>query len=487
MATINLKKLLISTAILLSSLLLSYALIAQATSKEDISFPVAELGNCQNQAECRAYCDQPDNFSACFAFARKHNLLEGPLAKESEEKLDKFAGALKDGGPGGCKTHQGCEAFCNNTDNISACIDWAERNGVFSGRELEEAKRVKQALDRGAKLPGNCRNKNECERYCGSGDNIDECLAFAEESRFLPQEELEKARKFAEYMKRGETPGGCRSEEQCERYCFEEDHLEECVAFAEKAGFASKEEVEMFKKTGGRGPGGCRGRACETYCNDPAHQEECFNWAKEHGVLREEDLQRARDGAQQFRQHIQQMPPEVTQCLKETVGEEVLNKLESGEFIPPRDLGEKMRTCFEKFARNQAGQFRHEADQQLLPEEHRQYQHAPEQSALKEEEYRRQYQQHQEHDAERSSLLTPTTVSPSAPANYQQYQHSPEQSALKEQEIRQQYEQQYQQEVHDPALSEQKLQEQHDQEIQSKAEPPTLGEFLLGMLANLLF
>lgn len=49
-----------------------------------------------------------------------------------------------------------------------------------------------------------------------------------------------------------------------------------------------------------------------------------------------------------FSRFLEEAPPAVRECLKETVGEEVLSKIRSGA-PPPTDLGEKMRLCFERF------------------------------------------------------------------------------------------------------------------------------------------
>src|SRR3989344_4240166 len=43
--------------------------VVLALSKDDIVYPVAELGNCQNEQECRAYCDDSENIAQCVAFA----------------------------------------------------------------------------------------------------------------------------------------------------------------------------------------------------------------------------------------------------------------------------------------------------------------------------------------------------------------------------------------------------------------------------------
>ena len=48
---------------------------ALANSKDDIIYPVAELGSCGNEQECRAYCEAFAHIKECLAFAEQHNLL----------------------------------------------------------------------------------------------------------------------------------------------------------------------------------------------------------------------------------------------------------------------------------------------------------------------------------------------------------------------------------------------------------------------------
>ena len=289
-------KILISVSFLAALFLTvgAYMVFAQEEPDIDVAFPVAELGNCGSKEECKTYCD--------------------------------------------------------DVENIAVCVDFAERHGLMSGEELQEAKQVAQALSQGAKLPGGCRSKLECDAYCQVGSNIEECIAFAEAAGFLTGEELQEAKRIAPLMARGEMPGDCRSKEQCEAYCSDESNIEECVAFFEKAGFMTAEEVEMFRKTGGKGPGGCRGREeCDSFCNDPANQTICFEFAKEHDLISGEELQNMEEGMTKFREGFQNAPPEVAQCLKDTIGENVLEKIEAGTFLPNQELGEQMRTCFEQF------------------------------------------------------------------------------------------------------------------------------------------
>lgn len=276
----------------------SFALAQEEVRDEDISqeaaakiqFPVAELGNCADKAACKAYCDGPANRRACFAFAKKHGLMKEEKVRKIEKRLKALE--TKGGGPGGCQEEQSCEAYCSDVKNMRECIAFAKENGVMDERELAEAEKVQAAVERGARLPGGCRNKQACETHCSNPDNLEECVAFAEQAGFMDKQELQEMKRVLPLMKRGETPGGCRGRQQCETYCDNPDHLDECVAFAEKAGLIDKKELEMIKKTGGRGPGGCRGKIeCETYCDNPDNTQQCFKFAEEHGLISPEELE----------------------------------------------------------------------------------------------------------------------------------------------------------------------------------------------------
>jgi hypothetical protein len=203
-------------------------------SAKDIKYPVSDLGNCQNEIECRSYCDNSQHAEECFVFAKKYNLI---TEKETEQAEKKFFGIKR--GPGGCDSGTSCEEYCNNVDHLDECIAFAQESGYYSGNQLAEAKKFQELVKAGKQFPGGCKDRNACEIYCGDPNHMEECLNFAEESGFMPKEEIEEARKFMTLMQKGESPGGCTSKEQCEKYCFEDNHIDECIAFAEKAGVMS--------------------------------------------------------------------------------------------------------------------------------------------------------------------------------------------------------------------------------------------------------
>lgn len=320
-------------------------------SAGDIHYPVSGLGGCQNETECRSYCDNADRAKECFAFAKKYNLISPEKAKEA---ADQFLNVKN--GPGGCNSGASCETYCNNVDHLDACITFAEESGYYSGDELAEAKKFQALVKAGKQFPGGCKERNACEIYCGDPDHMEECLNFAEESGFMPKEEIEQARKILPLMKRGETPGKCTSKEQCEQYCIDESHSDECIAFGEKAGFISPEDAAMIKKSGGKGPGGCRSKEqCESYCE--TNSDACFQWAEDNGLVSEDDLSKMKKGMSQFKEQLDKMPPEVTACLKDALGEKNFDKMVNGQPVFDRGMEGKMKSCFNQLTSQVSKQF----------------------------------------------------------------------------------------------------------------------------------
>ncbi|MBI4094223.1 MAG: hypothetical protein HY436_00250 [Candidatus Liptonbacteria bacterium] len=318
-----------------------------------IAFPVAELGGCRNKQECKTFCDSPANMQACISFAKAHGLMNDEEAAHAE----RFAERMRtNAGPGGCNSPQSCEAYCSDVTHIEECIAFAEAHGIRD-RHIEEARKIRAHLALGRTLPGGCTSKESCEVYCSDLTHMDECIAFAEQvglelhgdEDFGPKRP-EDLRRIAELMKRGETPGGCTSKAACETYCSDEAHFTECVAFAEKAGFMTPAQAEMVRKTGGFGPGGCRSeRECREYCNNPENQGACFKFAEEHGFIPPEDLERAKEGFARLRQGLEQAPPEVTACLKSSLGPTIIADIQSGTLTPGPQIGERVKGCFERF------------------------------------------------------------------------------------------------------------------------------------------
>ncbi len=368
-----------------------YISIAKGLTEADIVFPIKELGNCGDKNECKLFCDKPENLKACLDIAEKYNL----ISAEEIRRGKKFAEIGE--GPGGCTSQSSCEAYCNDIGHIDECLDYAERHGILPLDELEEARKVQAALRRGAQLPGGCRNKDECDAYCENSEHTEECIAFGVEAGFIPPEEAEEARMALEAIKKGVKPPPCRGKMECDVYCSKPEYFEECISFAEAAGFVSPKEAEMARKTGGKGPGDCKGKEecekfcedennfqvcvdfaveyglmssedaemvrktggkgpgdckgkeeCEKFCENPANQEACFNFAKEHDLISEDDLRQMEEGKSMMLEALDTAPPEVIECLESAFGAGLAEKLQIGAVLPSREMGDKMRECFEE-------------------------------------------------------------------------------------------------------------------------------------------
>lgn len=261
----------------------------------EIEYPVRELGGCENEVACRAYCDDLDNVRVCIDFAEKNGLIGAADAELGRRFAD--AGGS---GPGGCTGKDSCTAYCEETSHINECLEFGERTGFLEGRELEEAKIAARLLREGAAFPGGCTSKSSCEAYCSESGHEDECLAFAERSGFLPPEELAQAKKMLPIIKQGGAPGGCRSKAACEAYCQTPANMRSCIAFAEENGLISPEELEMAKKViplfeSGQAPGGCTSReSCEAYCGEEGNFEECVSFGERAGLISAADAELAR-------------------------------------------------------------------------------------------------------------------------------------------------------------------------------------------------
>ncbi len=347
-----------------ASILVSFAIVAQAqttspvggpTEEEigaaGIAFPVPELGNCADKSACRSYCNEPGNMESCIKFAQSHGLMN----KEEAERGLKFQKQiLSRTTPGGCSSPESCEKVCGSVSNLESCLKFADEQG-FKEEKIDEARKVLSYLKSGGQMPGGCTSESSCRTYCGDFSHAEECFNFAEKAgvaQVKGKENLkpEQLQKFIELAKKGETPGGCKSKEGCESYCGDPSRAEECIAFGEKIGFLDKEKAELFRKTGGKGPGGCNSEeSCRAYCNDPGRQEECFKFGEEHGLVNKEDIKEAKEGFVRVRQGLEQAPPEVAECLKSNLGQNIIQDIQSGQLTPGTGIGEKVKGCFDKF------------------------------------------------------------------------------------------------------------------------------------------
>ena len=211
---------------------------------------------------------------------------------------------------GNCTSQQDCEKYCDNIQNSESCINFAEKEGMMTKEEIDEARKVLPYLKSG-ETPGKCSSKKTCDEYCNKDENFQECITFAEKAGLITGEELAMVKKTG-----GKGPGGCKSKETCDAFCNDEANIEICVDFAVQNGMMDAKDAEMVKKTGGKGPGNCKSKEeCDAFCNNPDNQETCTNFAIEHNLLSGEELKKLKKG-QEFMNSEEGKC--MMQCLKES-------------------------------------------------------------------------------------------------------------------------------------------------------------------------
>lgn len=256
----------------------------EPSASSSITFPIAELGGCTDQTSCHAYCNVPANMQTCTAFAESHGLESSSQAQNA----DQFAALFAHGGagPGGCDSPDACDAYCSTVTHLDACIAFAKSHHIADDT-LSDAEKVQTYLKGGGAMPGGCNSKSSCQSYCSDQDHMQVCMAFAQKAGLnigngggpndISAEELQK---FAELLQSGKTPNGCATLQACLSYCNDPSHGAACSTFGEDLGVQGNEQVVK------PGPGGCTSDAtCKAYCSDPSHAAECQAFAHQSNYV----------------------------------------------------------------------------------------------------------------------------------------------------------------------------------------------------------
>ena len=132
-------------SILISGILVAGTITNSVVAQTDgqaaleISYPVAELGNCADKAACKTYCDEPANIDTCLSFAEKNNL----MSKEAKKVKAAITKGIK---PPACGGKEACDAYCSSSEHIEECVGFGEAAGIIS---KEDAERIRKKGDKG--------------------------------------------------------------------------------------------------------------------------------------------------------------------------------------------------------------------------------------------------------------------------------------------------------------------------------------------------
>lgn len=259
----------------------------------DIQFPIAELGGCGSANECKLYCDDAENMNACISWAEDN----GFSAKRSDDDRrdehagkddSKFEDAITNGGPGGCDSLRSCDVFCSQTENNDECFAFARDNDLIPQHELERIEN--ERIEEHRVGPGGCDSRQSCDDFCRNPENTETCLLFAVDEGDITQEDadylLKRMESFDEHSQSDDFGRGPRVGGPRGPRGGPREHV------GPDGPEIDEEKARLLLETTS-GPGGCSGMdECELFCSTPGNDEVCMAFAIEHDLVSTENIER---------------------------------------------------------------------------------------------------------------------------------------------------------------------------------------------------
>jgi len=161
-----------------------------------------KMPNCQGKEECDVYCSQLEHQIECINFAEA----AGFMTPEDAARAKKMAELGIVGGPGGCQGEEECNIFCQNPVNMETCINFSVKTGDMSQEEANKIIRRIRALAEGG--PGGCKTNEECNAICQNPtpDFVEECINFAVKTGDMAPEEAQQMLENMRMMQEGPPP-----------------------------------------------------------------------------------------------------------------------------------------------------------------------------------------------------------------------------------------------------------------------------------------
>ncbi len=275
-------------------------LVTKVAAQNFLSYPIADLGSCRDARECYLYCQIPQNKAACWSYAKyvaPPNVLGVTTMSEAEKqqmeaKAKQYNVVFPIPELNNCAGPQQCRDFCEQPANQTACMNFARKKGFAKEMEqppddgIPEEKR--QVVMQSAQSELGCTSMESCRKVCEQDQN--KCEAFAKKHGLVKEPPAEERQKMEaekiQLMKVAREDLGCDSMESCRNFC--EKNPKRCMDFAKKRGFDQPDNEPPEEKRGelrpgledssfGRGPGirpACAGEeSCKKYCQE--HPDEC--------------------------------------------------------------------------------------------------------------------------------------------------------------------------------------------------------------------
>ena len=209
-----------------------------------VTFPIKELGNCENKGACLNYCDDPVNYSSCVDYAKtKGFYVPDKLQSEDSKFWDKSKTDL------GCNDKDSCSDFCAKEENKATCDKFSKNEGLIGGYVQEPDQ--PQFIDQAKKELG-CDSAESCGSFCDKPENSKKCSDFAHSVGLLGGEVIQ-------------GPGGCTTDGTCKNFCSDPNNFNKCQPYAPP-------------NTQFQGPGGCDNpQSCRSHCEQ--NPSECRSYS----------------------------------------------------------------------------------------------------------------------------------------------------------------------------------------------------------------
>ena len=158
---------------------------AQMIKEHQVIFPVADLGNCANINQCKAYCAIPANHDACANFGRKkglykENKMQTPPSLQEDQKkiaLLQFARTeLK------CTSIESCKTLCQLPENQQKCSEFSRKHAMQEPNKTNLSKIKTEELLKNAKKELGCTSQETCKALCQMPENLQKCAEFAKKN-----------------------------------------------------------------------------------------------------------------------------------------------------------------------------------------------------------------------------------------------------------------------------------------------------------------
>ena len=188
----------------------------------DITYPIPELGNCNNAQTCKVYCDQPENKDSCIAFAKSKNLYKETVRKEKVNTLSFAKDEL------GCNSIKSCKNYCEQKINQSKCQSFAQKHGLFTSQEVSP--KDEELLSK-AKQNLNCDSFDSCKALCDQKANYTKCAGL-----YQDQVTSDDRAMFEKYKPLIQEFLGCDSIVTCMAFCMNPLNMPKCQELGNKIG-----------------------------------------------------------------------------------------------------------------------------------------------------------------------------------------------------------------------------------------------------------